>query len=102
MSAGVGFDVDVDSLTGLDFSFEQPCEHSQHKARHVVEESASWLVKTLCPMCRERLDIFLCDSGLNILYSPGTITLCICGYATHYTNYVLALVPVKGGSFDVS
>lgn len=54
---------DTDTIAGLDFSAELPCEHSQHPDIHKPDDPAMFLIRFQCPACDESRDYLICLSG---------------------------------------
>ena len=56
-------DIDTSTLTDLDFDLEQPCEHSQHRLVHDIDQPASWAQSGICPACLVTIDLLVCEQG---------------------------------------
>jgi hypothetical protein len=89
---------DAAVLAGLEF--QPPCQHSDHRQSHVVDQPASWVVKTAkCPACGNRPDtFFLCDSGLEQLRESRGLCCIVCPHEFTFAEAYTAILSIRGGA----
>ena len=84
-------DIDTSILEELDFDAVLPCEHSQHKDRHKVDEPARYVVGFAGHVveCIGYREYLICDSGWKRM---TTLRCHGCGEQGYLRDQVLKIV----------
>lgn len=97
MNTPVAPDIDTDTLTGLEFRAELPCEAVSHGpwecAGHAV-----WVQCTRCPTCDRAVTLLVCEPKRRALTASRNIVCTSaaggCGVAAPAAEWVLRYFPI--------